>query len=188
MLFISSENITLQCVYEEPMYDEYPDVCSKISEHTITLPPLTGIELDLGGSVTWIDYDVSLGVSVHSGTLTVRTNLRDRIGAGIFPVSEDELRNIQQCLYELTNKQEEKGELLFQIDCLENCIKELCEEKYNPNIHLSQAEYEDAIKKIWDMAEEIIKKKFYLLQLDEELNTLIKACYRFRNRYKLPAC
>ena len=184
MFYITTEDIILDCSYEEPIYDEHPWVGTYESFHTVTVPPLTGIKMDPKGKVIWCDIKRSFGVSMHPGTLSVRTNLRDRIGSGIVAVSESELDAVRCCLFEIDEVQERREDLRFQIQLLEDSSDEVIEEKCGASVLLSQAEYEFLSEQLWERTRKILSLRYSLTRIETELRTLMETRRRYLDRFR----
>lgn len=153
MLYITTKDFILRGEYEEPMYDEAPNLGTYTVQKHIRVPKNTGIELDENGNVTDIYMDICLGVSVYEGTFSCKENLKELIGVKLQKIDESEYEKVVAL-------KEQWEEVLDELQCNRNMsdyISDYVAEIGTDKKLISVIEYEKLSRQMMENATEYIR-------------------------------
>lgn len=124
-IYVSLQAIPLKGYYSEPIYDEAPQYGTYSFDVEPTIPQNTIIWMDDNGFVVNTDHEFAYGVSMHSGQLTITSNLKKEIGKSLKLISDAEYKKIaeqkarrNEILYEYRQQTELEWCIQNSYDCL----------------------------------------------------------------------
>lgn len=179
MLYITTEEIWVRGTYTEPMYDEAPWLGTYDQEVTFTVPSYTGIWLDESGKVDCLDMEITFGVSLHKGKMTVRENFNDRIGLQLIPISEavyDVVSRLKKKRDELIEKKYYDQTIVHCMAYLEtDLIDEIREQKSltNRQYQLYAGRMETAALEYIDLLSGIQKQREEIKKIDDDITRIV---------------